>query len=196
MQFPALKAGLAGVLCLLAGCAPAPTQPVPDPTEHVSAPRLPGAYVRTDGHGDIAVTVAGQVSCPPTSGAEAAAAVASTNAVRTRAGLAPVSTDPRLQRAAQEHACEMAGRGLMTHVGTRSAGPGARVKALGYRPRVTSENIAAGRMDLSRTLQEWASSPDHQANMVIPGLRQMGIGHAIGSDGKTAFWAAVYAQPR
>ena len=147
------------------------------------------------GHGDIAVTLAGQVGFRATSGAEAAA-VASTNGGTDARRARPGVDGPRLQRAAQEHACEMAGRGLMTHVGTRSAGPGGRVKALGYLPRVTSENIAAGRMGLSRTLHEWQSSPDHQANMVIPGLRHLRIGHAIGSDGKTACWAAVYAQPQ
>ncbi|WP_330450999.1 hypothetical protein FLP41_12330 [Paracoccus marcusii] len=49
-----------------------------------------------------------------------------------------------LARAAARHACDMAQRGRMTHAGSRSSGPSQRVKALGYAPTVTAENIAAG----------------------------------------------------
>lgn len=90
----------------------------------------------------------------------------------------------------------MAGRGTMTHVSQSGGRPGPRLKAAGYRPAVTTENIAAGRMDLGRVLAEWRSSPLHLANVVRPGLRHMGIGHAVGGDGKTVYWTAVYAQPR
>ncbi|MDO5528126.1 MAG: CAP domain-containing protein [Paracoccus sp. (in: a-proteobacteria)] len=184
-------------VALMAACGPASAPPPETPSdESVSAPRLPGGFLRTDGRGDVAVTKAGAVQCAPTSAQDAATALAATNAVRARAGLAALQTHAAIQRAAESHACDMARRGLMTHAGSSTTGPAARVRAEGYGPRVTSENIAAGRMDLQRTLAEWSSSPDHQSNVVIPGLRHMGIGSAVGSDGRTVFWAAVYAQPR
>lgn len=196
MRFFELSSAVTTILCILTGCSQFAKAPELVETERLSAPRLPNGYIRTDGRGAIAVTIAGEVGCGRLGASEVEQALVSTNNVRARRGLAALSTDSRLQRAAEEHACDMARRGVMTHVGTKTAGPGMRVKALGYRPAVTSENIAAGRMDLPKTLHEWTSSPNHQSNMIIPGLRHMGIGHAIGSDGKTAFWAAIYAQPR
>lgn len=187
---------VAATVALLAGCAPQPAPMPAAPVDAVSSPRLPRGYVRTDGHGDIAVSLAGAASCTRTTPAEAAASVAAANTARARRGLAPLVNDPRLQRAAEDHACEMARRGTMTHVGTATKGPSARVKKLGYRPAITSENIAAGRMDLGRVIAEWTGSPDHLSNIVIPGLRHHGIGHAVAVDGKSTFWAAVYAQPR
>ncbi len=89
----------------------------------------------------------------------------------------------------------MARRGVMAHHGSRTSGPAQRVKARGYRPSVTAENIAAGRFGLDGVLQAWNSSPGHLGNILIPQLRDYGIGHAIAADGKTVFWTAVYAAP-
>ncbi|NHF74685.1 CAP domain-containing protein [Paracoccus sp. 12-3] len=152
--------------------------------------------MRTDGHGEILVAAAGQARCVPTSPAAAAAALAATNRARAARGLAPLRTNARLQRAAEAHACEMAKRGAMTHAGTKTTGPMARAKVQGYAPRLTAENIAAGRFDLSRVLAEWSSSPDHLSNIVISGTQDFGIGQAVAADGKTTFWAAIYGKPR
>ncbi len=183
---------------VLASCAPAPQ---PEPTrqparESTVSPRLPGRIVVTDGHGDIHMALAGNAQCAATSGAETAAALASTNAIRAQRGLAPLSVDPRLQRAAESHACEMARRGTMTHVGGKSSGPMARIKQLGYKPRMAAENIAGGRFDLGRVQSEWVNSPNHRANLLLPQTRHFGLGRAVAADGKTVFWSAVFAQPK
>ena len=123
-------------------------------------------------------------------------AVAATNRTRAASGLPPVWADDRLAQAAAGHACDMARRGRMTHVGSTTHGPAPRLKAMGYAPSVTAENIAAGHFDLNRVLHEWNVSTGHHANIVIPQMRHMGIGEAVGADGKTRFWAAVYAAPR
>ena len=47
-----------------------------------------------------------------------------------------------------------------------------------------------------RVLAEWNASGGHRANMLIPQVRHYGIGQAIGPDGRTRFWAAVYAAPK
>ena len=182
-------------LVLLAGCAAAPPA-----TEQVSmasaSPRLPGGVIWTDGHGALAVAAAGTAHCVTTSGAEAATALAQTNAVRAQSGLPPLAINPALQRVAEKHACDMANRGLMTHAGSSTTGPLARAKQQGYRPRVISENIAAGaagRFTLGGTLEQWGLSPKHRANITIARMKDFGIGHAVAADGKTVFWAAVYA---
>ena len=138
----------------------------------------------------------GTPTCVPPSPAATKAGVVATNQTRARAGLPPVRANPTLARAAAQHACDMAARGRMTHLGSRTTGPAQRVKAEGYAPAITAENIAAGPYDLARVLSEWNASSGHVANMLIPQVSEYGIGHAIASDGKTRFWAAIYAAPR
>ena len=185
----------AAVLALLslAACAAAPTAPPPAPGA-AAGPRLPGRVVWTDGHGDVAVAAAGRASCPATSAAMAATGLAVTNATRAQAGLAPMRSDPVLDRVAAAHACDMANRGTMTHAGSATTGPMARARQMGYRPQTIAENIAAGRFELTGTLAQWSASPKHRANITIPQLRDFGIGTATAADGKTTFWTAVYAR--
>lgn len=184
------------VIALLAACAAQPTsQPaVSQPTE--STARLPGHIVRTDGHGDIDLLNGGPANCNLVSTQQIAYALATTNAARAKQGMKPMQTNRQAQAAAENHACEMATRGTMTHKGQASAGPSARIKAAGYKPQVTAENIAAGRFDFDRAVTEWVSSPGHLANVLIPGVRDFGVAYAVGADGKTRFYAAVYAQPK
>lgn len=184
------------VVLLLAACAAPPEQPQMTARTSTLSPKLHKGIVRTNGKGEIMAAVAGQAHCVPTSPEAAAAALAATNRARAARGLTPLRTNARLQRAAEAHACEMAMRGAMTHAGTKTTGPMARTKGQGYAPRLTAENIAAGRFDLNRVLSEWNSSPDHLSNVVIPGTQDYGIGQAVAADGKTTFWAAIYGKPK
>lgn len=171
----------AALLCaLLAGCA----GPAPD------------IRIGGDDPHDMQLMPAGRATCLATSPGQNSQGAAATNAVRRQAGLPPVQPDPVLARVAAAHACDMAQRGRMTHRGSNTPGPGPRVKAAGYAPLVTAENIAAGPFSQDRVLAEWNASGGHLANMLIPQIRDYGIGQAIGPDGRTRFWAAVYAAPR
>lgn len=154
------------------------------------------ATVMADANIDIQAAVPGKATCYRSSDAEIAAGVAASNAVRRAAGLPALRAHPHLARAAERHACDMAMRGRMTHAGSGTKGPMQRVKALGYRPMLTAENIAAGPFDLGRVLAEWNRSSGHLSNIMIPHTRDFGIGRAVAADGRTVFWAAVYAAPR
>ncbi|WP_299843819.1 CAP domain-containing protein [uncultured Paracoccus sp.] len=145
---------------------------------------------------DVQASEPGAAQCHATSTADNATAAAATNAARRAAGLPDVQPNAVLARAAAAHACDMAGRGLMAHRGSSSSGPAARVKALGYAPRLTAENIAAGPYSLNRVLAEWNASRGHLENIYIPQVREVGIGRAVGSDGRTVFWSAVYGAPK
>ena len=144
----------------------------------------------------VQATAQGQAQCFATSPAENAAAARATSQQRAAARLPPLRADARLARAAADHACDMAGRGLMAHQGSRTQGPVQRVKGAGYRPAVTAENIAAGPFDLARVLAAWNRSSGHLGNIMLPPVADFGIGHAVAADGKTIFWAAVYAAPK
>lgn len=194
-----MKTFLAGALALLAlqACTPA-APPAQASVSRVtgSAPQMPRGFVRTDGKGDIAVALAGTASCVPLTADEIAQALAATNAARASSGLPPMKVDPKAQLAAEKHACDMARRGLMTHIGSDTPGPSSRVKREGYKPRLVAENIAAGRMNLNQAVREWSASPDHRGNIMIPGVRDFGIGRGTAEDGRSHFWVAVYGQPQ
>ena len=164
----------------------------------VSCGPAPGPVIshHPDGYPDVQASAPGKATCVATSAAENARAAAFTSSTRRAKGLSPLRANDTLARAAAKHACDMAQREMMSHVGTSTKGPSQRVKALGYAPRITAENIAAGPFSHDRVLREWSSSNGHLANIMIPQLREVGIGHAIAADGRTVFWAAVYAQPK
>lgn len=173
---------LMGCLVLLAACA--------QPTTHASTK----SPVK-DPH-DVQATAAGDATCLKTSHQQNSHGASATNAMRQRAGLEPVRANNLLAHVAAQHACDMAKRGMMTHRGTRTSGPGQRVKAAGYRPTVTAENIAAGPFSQTGVLHAWNTSSGHRDNIMIPQVREYGIGQAIAADGRTRFWAAVYAAPK
>jgi uncharacterized protein YkwD len=135
----------------------------------------------------------GDVTCTATTAQTNRQSAVSTNVVRSQAGLPPLRANMLLAQAASHHACDMAMRGQMTHKGSRTTGPSQRVKALGYSPMITAENIAAGPFDRQRVMREWRVSKGHLDNILLPQVNEFGIGHAVGADGKTQYWAAVYA---
>lgn len=171
---------LAGMAAMLTACGPA-QPPVPS---------------NGSGKYDVQASAPGTAQCVATTAAENARGAAATNQARQAHGLAPVRPDARLARVAAQHACDMAKRGLMSHGGSTTSGPGQRVKKAGYAPRITAENIAAGPFSLPRVLAEWNGSSGHLENILIPQMRDYGIGRAVGSDGRMVFWSAVYAAPK
>ena len=180
----------------LAACTATVTETTKAPEPNGKPVGLPGGVVRTDGVGDIHLSFAGEAKCTSTTEAQAARALAATNAARAAKGLAPMRTSPLAQKAAEAHACDMARRGTMTHRGSTTKGPADRMKKLGYKPALVAENIAAGAFTFDRTMNEWTASPGHLANIVIPGVKDFGVGYATAADGKSIFYAAVYGQPR
>lgn len=120
---------------------------------------------------DVQASAPGKAQCFTPSMAEQSAGVQATNAARSRNGLSPVQANATLARAAAAHACDMARRGRMTHTGSSSSGPGPRVKSLGYAPRVTAENIAAGPYTAPQALAAWNASSGHLQNILIPQMR-------------------------
>ncbi|SCY77774.1 CAP domain-containing protein [Paracoccus tibetensis] len=144
----------------------------------------------------VQVGTAGTATCPTTTAQENSVGAAATNQARRQAGLPPVQPSPRLALVAARHACDMAQRGRMTHIGSTTTGPAARVRAAGYQPRITAENIAAGPFSQTRVLGEWTGSQGHLKNILLPQVSEFGIGQAIAEDGRTRYWTAIYAAPK
>lgn len=155
-------------------------------------------WVRQVTGDDILVQAAapGRAQCVATAAAENKAAAQVTSARRAAAGLQPLRPNPKLAEAAARHACDMAMRGQMAHRGSASKGPSQRLKGVGYKPAITAENIAAGPFSLEQVLHAWNGSAGHLSNVMLPQARDFGIGRAVAADGRTIFWAALYAAPR
>lgn len=131
-------------------------------------------------------------SCPPPSAAEQRAAAEAISHMRRSAGLGALRPDAVLSAAAAKQACAMASTGRMAHSGN-GRGPGAALRRAGYKWSVVSENVAAGPWDLRSVLGAWRVSPGHMSNMMLPQTREMGIAVTTGPDGRTRYWAAVFA---
>lgn len=96
-----------------------------------------------------------------------------TNAYRAEYGLEPVVLDPRLMRAARNHAWNMSERGVMSH-NFRGSSPMGRAREQGFYGMVR-ENIAQGFGPESVVGVAWMNSPPHRANLLSPSTT-MGVG--------------------
>jgi uncharacterized protein YkwD len=80
-----------------------------------------------------------------------------------------------MQRLAQEHSNDMARRDHLDHAGFESrAKRGAR-----------AENVAYGYNSKTMTIAQWAASPPHAANMLLPGCK--GVASAVSHSGRR-YW--------
>jgi uncharacterized protein YkwD len=152
------------------------------------------------------LVLAGCSSPAGPSGAEAATPASSgaasdlaslTNAERRQAGLPPLAVSQSLMRAAQLQADQMASMGQMAHSlpGARYPEPQDRLAAVGYRWQAYAENVAYGQGNPSSAMSSWMRSSGHRANILNPGLTEIGAAVASGSDGRP-YWVQVFGNPR
>lgn len=132
---------------------------------------------------------------PPAADESRAAVIAAINAIRTGLGLSPVTANPRLQAAAQGHACDSAARGRMDHRSSDGRQMQDRVDAQGYDWRELAENIALGQRSPTEVVRGWLQSPPHRKNMMMRRAEEAGIGIAVQPDGKI-HWVLNIARPR
>ena len=138
------------------------------------------------------------VEAAPAGSSGAASELASlTNAERRHAGLPTFTVSPALMRAAQLHADQMASMGQMAHSlpGARYPDPQDRLAAVGYNWQAYAENVAYGQGNPASAISSWMGSSGHRANILNPGLTQIGTAVANGSDGRP-YWVQVFGNPR
>ena len=113
-----------------------------------------------------------------------AATVCLINAQRARHGLAPLTGNLLLQRAAELHSLDMGKRKFFEHRNPDGVQPAARIVRQGYPPILVGENLAWGELAQSspaRIVELWMKSPGHRANVLEPGYREIGVGLAFGA---------------
>ena len=133
----------------------------------------------------LLATAAPAAACriPGDAAAFAQSTLAEINAARQSRGMEPLRLHPRLQEAAQAHACDSATRNRMGHDGSDGRDLGRRATDAGYDYREIAENVAQGYPSPQAVTQGWLDSPGHRRNILMRRAMDAGIGIATGPDG-------------
>ena len=135
---------------------------------------------------------------PPASAANIAAQVVTlTNAERGERGRTRLHANPRLMRAAQIHAEQMARAGQLAHDLPSATYPTTedRLAAARYRWQMYGENVALGQSSAAEALRGWMNSPGHRKNILNPAYTELGTGYAVDRSGRPYF-VQVFGRPR
>jgi uncharacterized protein YkwD len=109
---------------------------------------------------------------------------------RRNQGLPTVAVDATLQKEAEAQAAAMANAGVASH-SVRGA-LSKRLQAAHVRHTIAVENVSAGYHTLAEAFSGWRQSPPHNANMLAPKARRIGIATAYAPGSKyKVFWALV-----
>lgn len=105
-----------------------------------------------------------------------------TNLIRRDNGLAPLRWNRELSEAAREFARDTVAVRTSPYCGhTDSMGrsSGDRIEAAGYRLIRWAENAACGYLEPDVAVSSWYASDSHRRNMLIPDLREIGVGYYL-----------------
>ena len=151
------------------------TAPAPEPTRSTQAPSGGGSGSTGSS------SVAGEV-------------IRLVNIERQEAGCSALTSESRLEAAAQKHSELQAEQNSMSHQLPGEPSMGDRVTAQGYRWRNLGENVAAGYADAASVMDGWMNSPGHKANILNCAFQEIGVGLAKSSSG-TRYWTQNFAAP-
>jgi uncharacterized protein YkwD len=118
-----------------------------------------------------------------------------TNIERARQGVAPLTANVLLNRAAQKYAQVLAPGPCFDH----NCGPvpnfAQRITNEGYVWSAAAENIAAGYQTPEAVVAGWMASSGHRNNIMNPLYRDIGVGVATGSGQYGIYWVQNFATP-
>jgi len=100
----------------------------------------------------------------------------------------PLTWNDKLEKAALQHARDMAANGFFSHKGSDKSIVSTRSSAQGYQWRYIGENIAKGPSTVREVVDGWQNSPSHCENMMDPNYRDMGAAK-VGD-----VWVQVFGQ--
>lgn len=133
----------------------------------------------------------GQTGPATVSSADAAAQITQ---YRTGRGLSAVTVDGTLTAIALKQAQAMARANKMSH--SLGGSFQSRLSRGGYNALIAAENLAAGPRNLNEALASWRGSKGHNANLLKPGVTQIGIAVAYAPNSRYGnFWALVLGTP-
>lgn len=99
-----------------------------------------------------------------------------TNIKRQENGLAPLTDNPVLDRAALAKGTDMVNKGYWAHVSPDGIQPWKFFTDFGYNYRYAGENLARDFSDPTSAVDAWMASPSHRENMLSSKYKEIGIG--------------------
>lgn len=140
-------------------------------------------------HADLGITLT-----PQERARQADRFLALLNQYRRQKGLRPLAGDRLLEKTAQWMSEDMAGRGRVGHEDSLGRDPFQRLAAFGYTNNTyKAENVAAGHATAEEVFRSWRESPTHNANMLGPHFKFIGIGFAYQRRSRFGwYWATVF----
>lgn len=123
--------------------------------------------------------------------------VRETNYQRVSMKLPVFVVSPRLMEAARLHAQQMAQYQRMEHTISAAQYPTlqSRLQAVGYSYATAAENVAWNSPSAQAVVGGWMNSAGHRANILNPGLTEIGTAMARSSKGES-YWIQVFGTPR
>lgn len=127
-----------------------------------------------------------------------------TNIERSKAGLPPLTFNPLLATAAQNHSEDMALHDYFSHTGLDGSSPFDRINSTGYQFSAAAENIAAGQSTPESAMASWMNevppNDGHRRNILNPDYRDIGVGYYLlaNDTGKVNYhhyWTQDFATP-
>ncbi len=118
------------------------------------------------------------------------------NTYRKKNGLQPVREDPRLMKAAAEHAGDLAAVERVSHYGRDGSDPASRARRSGYTFSNIGENVSAGRASLTEVIQAWIDSAPHRRNLELQPATHFGLAHSFSPESHYRhYWVLVLGEP-
>jgi uncharacterized protein YkwD len=112
------------------------------------------------------------------------------NAYRAQNGEASLIPSAALGQSALWKSTDMAANHYFSH-DDLSRGWSQRIHDCGYASGYAGENLAAGNADAQDTLQQWETSPEHNANLLNASYHAIGVGRAASASGYW-YWTADF----
>ena len=128
-------------------------------------------------------------ACPPA--ARAASPAELISSFRHQHGEGKVTTDPVLNRIAQEQAKAMAARDQMGHAVLKPFSD----RVANLNAERAAENLAEGDDTFSKALDQWIGSYGHRSNLLMHEATRVGIASARSPKSGETYWAMVIAGP-
>lgn len=114
----------------------------------------------------------------------------SVNALRSAAGLAPLSLNAKLNAAAATHARDMSLQNRPWHYGSDASTPLDRIQRVGYEGTNIGENISESYETELETLAAWMDQDDTRRTVLMPDGRHLGFSWHQESNGKL-WWVLI-----
>lgn len=116
-----------------------------------------------------------------------------TNAIRGENAIGTLSSDEKLQKAAQRKAEDMAKNGYFAHTAPSGKTPWEWLDEEDYAYLKAGENLAVNFKNSSALIEGWMDSPSHKKNLLNGNFEEVGIGIAYGEfEGKKAVYVVEF----